>query len=440
MTVQIPGEAVKVGEALSGEHVTFASTCAQLESVLSGDARRQILEGLTGRGEFSKALLQLRRQMRAHVFRAGGRDIDLSALVRTIDLGTRADGFNVLHDWDGMAERFNDDIIPVDVLMFLNRKRGTGPVDPVSLAILLDYYFFYLLVVLSIRVWDEGDANQNLDQIDRLLEHLHGPGGSGQLFVGNAVTLMIIAFSSYQPEEWAYFQLLERARTLGRSHRTALAAAISTIMGCHLRFGFQATYGLDMGLMRADNSVDYAWLSFGLADLMEEYGRLTQDGVAGVERQRVAEAILNGLCCDVGSYFGERPPVMAPFQTDRARILELFREYGPGLEEDWKRHHPADHDYSPLAFRYNFPHNVLKGTVVDALLWGEPWPLTLNDLLTDEPLDRPEVRPRLMLARTLMRQARIAPSRIRGKLLPVIVYDVESGAETLAETLQAIRG
>ena len=37
------------------------------------------------------------------------------------------------------------------------------------------------------------------------------------------------------------------------------------------------------------------------------------------------------------------------------------------------------------SFSFNFSHNIVKGIVVDALLWGEPCALTLNDLLTGIP-------------------------------------------------------
>ena len=35
--------------------------------------------------------------------------------------------------------------------------------DAAVLAILLDYYFMHVLALLSLSVWDEGDADANLD-------------------------------------------------------------------------------------------------------------------------------------------------------------------------------------------------------------------------------------------------------------------------------------
>ncbi len=59
------------------------------------------------------------------------------------------------------------DIIPIDVLDYVIARRGAEPLDPIVLAILLDYYFLHLLSLLSLRIWDEGDADANLDRLER---------------------------------------------------------------------------------------------------------------------------------------------------------------------------------------------------------------------------------------------------------------------------------
>ena len=80
--------------------------------------------------------------------------------------------------------------------------------------------------------------------------------------------------------------------------------------------------------------------------------------------------------------------------------------------------------YSPLSFFFNFSHNVMKGQIVDSLLWSLSWPVGLNDLLTSEPrLEEDPERSRVQLARTLTAYARTNPHKIRGRLMPVIVYD-----------------
>jgi hypothetical protein len=129
---------------------------------------------------------------------------------------------------------------------------------------------------------------------------------------------------------------------------------------------------------------------------------------------------------------------MAPFDSERLSIREHFGLAAGALIQEWQRFRPRAEEYSPLSVRFNFPHNVQKGALVDALLWSEPWPLTLNDLLTELAVPEREGRTRETLARTLMRQARAAPAPIRGQLLPVIVYDTQDGMVSFDETLEAL--
>jgi hypothetical protein len=107
------------------------------------------------------------------------------------------------------------------------------------------------------------------------------------------------------------------------------------------------------------------------------------------------------------------------------------------LIEEFEPYRPSDSAYSPLSFFFNFSHNVLKGTVVDALLQGRAWPLSLNDLLTALP--REASAPKEALARTLMQYAQSAPDRIRGRLMPVIVYDPGAGRQAFGVTMRKIK-
>src|SRR5207244_2103012 len=80
-----------------------------------------------------------------------------------------------------------------------------------ALALLLDYYLLYVLALLLMRAWDEGDVNGNLDRITELLHALQGPGGSGRRFVDDAAGLLFVAVSHYEPDDHAYHRLLDRA-------------------------------------------------------------------------------------------------------------------------------------------------------------------------------------------------------------------------------------
>jgi hypothetical protein len=189
-------------------------------------------------------------------------------------------------------------------------------------------------------------------------------------------------------------------------------------MGCHLRFGFEATYARDIAVMRRDNVADYPWLAFALDELLEEYARRPDP--------RTAEGILNGLSPDAFA-FTRKPGLAARFLEHRDALLAVFE----GLR-------PHEDTYSPLSLFFNFSHNIVKGTLVDALVTGEPWDVTLNDLLTALPLEEPG-GPRQSLAVQLMAYARTHPDRIRGRLTPVIVYDPQAGRQAFGLTLRKLR-
>jgi hypothetical protein len=77
--------------------------------------------------------------------------------------------------------------------------------------------------------------------------------------------------------------------------------------------------------------------------------------------------------------------------------------------------------------------------VVDALLRGRAWPLTFDDMLTAWSRDEAEVNVKRELAVTLMGYARAHPDTIRGRPMPVIVYDPSTGRDAFAVTMRKIR-
>src|SRR5688572_12697659 len=149
--------------------ISFEQACALIGGALQGPVRREIVAGLSGK-TLGASLLALRDAMRANRFRAVGQQIFLDRVITSFDGRTRADGFHILHDWDGVSQQSNPDIIPVDVLHFLADQRGADQAGDTELAILLDYYFMHVLSLLTMRVWDDGDPNENFARIDTLLE------------------------------------------------------------------------------------------------------------------------------------------------------------------------------------------------------------------------------------------------------------------------------
>lgn len=417
--------------------MTFSDACALVEALLTGTAREAIVADLSRSQECRQALIRLRDSMRSNTWRAGGRTIGLGRVVKEYDAATRGDGFHALHDWDGKADTVLEDTIPVDVLHYLMAHRGADPPNRAAIFILLDYYFVHVLALLSLRIWDEGDADANLERLNALLRELQGSAGSGQRFVDDAETLILIATSHFEIVEQGYDKLLARVGRLNRSHRTNVALGHAVSMGSHLRFGFEATYGRDTVVMRDDNAADYPWLCFALVTAMREYVRRREQGGDDIHRERAVEAILSGLSADPRAFIGKAPASLSASEAGRAEFAELFHAYRDDLMHEFERHRPTEDSYSPLSFFFNFSHNILKGTIVDALLRRKPWDLSFNDLLTGVP--REDGEPKAELARTLMGYARANPDRIRGRLTPVVVYDPATGREAFTAAMRKMK-
>ena len=400
----------------------FDRACDLLETALTGDERRRVVAGLCARRPPSSALARVANALGTNLRELDSRYAALDGLVSHLDARTRREGFHVLHDWDGKAGRVNPQTIAVDVAAFAVDRRGDEPGHEIAAAILVDYHYLNLLGLLSLRVWDEGDPNANLDRVAVLLAALQA-NGSGHRFASRAATLLLIATAHYEPDESGYDALLERVRVLDRRHRLPLAIDHAVAMGCHLRFGFEASYGRDVGVMRADNAADYPWLHFALNTLLDEY-------FAGDDA--IAEAVINGLCPDPSSLLSSH------------EFVERLRPHRAALVQAFERFRPDGNAYSPLAFFFNFSHNVVKGLVVDAVLRSRPWSVALNDLLTSRPHERGSHDDgarwnRVDAATTLMDYARRNPARIRGRLTPAIVYDPATGRHAFGATMRRLR-
>jgi hypothetical protein len=417
----------------------FADVCDTVEHALSSPFRGEVVRQLSLSRTLGAALARLREALRADVWNFGDARLTLAVPVREYDRRTREDGFHALHDWDGVASHVNPDTITVDVLDYVAAQRGGDGFDTVVPAVLIDYYFMHVLSLLTLRAWDEGDADANFDRVETLLQLLQGPGGSGQRFAADAETLLLIATAHYEREEWGYGRLLSRTRTLNRKHRACVALGHGVAMGCHLRFGFEATYGRDTSLMRNDNVADYPWLCFSLATLMDEFQALGEGREAVLPQSALVESMLSGMTADPRAFLGTGPASLAAHEVERGRFREQFLSHQPTLLQAFERFQPSPDAYSPLSFFFNFSHNVVKGQVVDSLVWSLPWPVGLSDLFTSEVRDETPERSRETLARTLTAYARTNPHKIRGRLMPVIVYDPEAGYRAFRLTLRRLR-
>lgn len=412
----------------------FNRACDLIEAALAGDARRRVVAALCDDAPSpSRALTRVAGALATNLRALDPRSAALDGVIAELDAATRRDGFHVLHDWDGKAGRVNPRTIAVDVAAFAVERRGDETQHEIAAAILLDYHYLHLLALLSLRAWDEGSPDANFDRLGALLAALQ-QHGSGHRFAARAETLLLIATAHYEPDERGYRTLLDRVRGLDARHRLQIAIDHAVAMGSHLRFGFEASYGRDIGVMRADNVADYPWLHFSLDTLL--------DADTGAD-DRIAEALINGLCPDPSSLLADAA-FADRFGARRAELVERFERFRPG-----------EAHYSPLAFFFNFSHNVVKGLVVDAVLRARPWRVSLNDLFTSLPPAQElppdqELPPeggshvasgvsRKDAATTLMAYARHHPDRIGGRLTPVIVYDPATGRQLFGATMRQLR-
>lgn len=419
----------------------FDTACEIVEEALQGVTRQEIVTTASNQKTLGGALHQLRIGFQSNTLQAGSQQIFLRKFVGSYDRLNRQEGLHVLHDWDGVSDKVNKNTIPVDVLDYLIDKRGSDHLDRAVLEILVDYYFLHLLALLSLRIWDSDDPDDNLNRLDQLLNILQGDNGSGQLFAKNAGTLILIATSHYEIEEHGYGTLLEKVRNLNRNNRNDIALSHAACIGGHLRFGFEASYIRDIVLMRNDNTADYPWLCFALSTLMAEYTRLHNLKICNRQRETIVEGLLNGLSPDARAFMGDQPPdSLLSCETERNLFRRHFHDHKNSLLEEAEQHRPRDDDYSPLSLFFNFSQNILKGSVIDALLRGKIWNLTLNDLLTGIPDGSTKNILRKDLAVTLMGYARRNPNRIRERMMPAIVYDPKAGHRAFTITIRKLGG
>ena len=175
--------------------------------------------------------------------------------------------------------------------------------------------------------------------------------------------------------------LLARVRTLNRAHRARSRSATPSSMGSHLRFGFEATYGRDTVVMRDDNVADYPWLCFALVTVMQEYERRRQ---AQASTRRPTDRAADRS--DPQRVDGRRARVHRPAAARRCQPHEADAAAFASAVHGRIARSARGVRALPARRRRVFAAGVLlqllaqrlKGTVVDALLWGEPWDVSFE--------------------------------------------------------------
>ena len=428
--------------------VTWEAACRLLEEALRGPLRQDFLtDSMKGR-DFAGALKRLRSAMRNHLFKTPATTVDLGDVVRTLDQRSQQEGFHVLKEWDQVAAQLSQEDVPILMLDYFAMMSSAAHQNRKSLAVLLDYYFLYVLALVVLRGWDEGDPNQNLDRVNGLLRDLQGPGGSGQRFIEDAATLLFVATSNFQPDETAYPRLLERVWTLDESHRVQVAKAGGPVLGTHLRWALTAIYERDLVRMRDDNAIDYPWLFFSVVILLREYARLR--GVAGngaqtstveeAERSRVTDALLNALSADPWAFVETPPPSLERYVDERAELRRLLTEHMDALLKDLEAHSPSDGRYSPISLQFNFPHNAVVSIVALALLATLPLPnLPFDALLYAPPRGSELERDTEMLAKAVTGYAAAHPEQRGDRRVLIVAYNPPLGLRSYTRTISALK-
>src|SRR4051794_31577672 len=117
--------------------MAFADLCNLMAPVLSGPARRDIIDAAARAPKLSDALGALGASIAADTFHSNAGPINLARLMNHYDTLSRAEGFNVLHDWDAAALRIKDTTIPIDVVRYVATLRQNDATDRRVLAIAL---------------------------------------------------------------------------------------------------------------------------------------------------------------------------------------------------------------------------------------------------------------------------------------------------------------
>lgn len=471
---------------------TFHELVERLEALLTGDARQEVVaaclkrrgapRGASGRCADS-ALSLLRREFARDSLPGPHGGQGLSGLIAELERQTQADGFHILRDWDGRARRFVSDPVSVAMLDFAARMHSATAADPRaqqyaaeagiagpeisrSLALLVDHFVLFVIALLVMRAWDGDQPEADLACIQRLIDELQGPDGSGHRFVAGPESLMWIAVSNYHPDDDAYNRLLDKVRGLDATWQLRFATNGAHVLGTHLRWGLEAYYKRDFDLLRRDNVADYPWLLYSVSTVMARYDELVAGGAGAASRgaesssaapealDSLALALLNGLTADPPGLTFEVPPALEPHAEERATFVERFSAHRAELLERFAQFRPDESQYSPVAFHFNFPHNAMKAALAMRLAG-----ISVPDLPLDALFEAPAAHPAeglaglgptgeagaggrdgliLRYAQALDAYSRANPETIRDRRVMVLAYNVAAGlrmyrAATLAE-------
>ncbi len=415
--------------------LTFVEALELAATLMRGGARRTAVDALVADG----GLPALRRAMQTHAFPGANGTVSLRRLVDSLDARTRREGLHVLHGWDFTRQRRPDDIAPVLLLDYCDRVGVSAERQREAVATLLDEYCTAILALLTVRAWDEGNADDNLKAIDALIQDVNGQGGSGHSVVDDAGTLLILAVAYYHPEESAYDDLLAKVWTLAPAQALRVALPGASVLASHLRWGLRFMYRRDLGRMRDDNVVDYPWVLFSLLTIAEAIDRSVQAGETAVTRAPLVAGLLDGLTADARAFLGRAPAFLAPLERRHAELRAILLRHRELLLTEWAAFAPERGTFSPLSLGCNFLSNAAVAAAVGAATAGISHP-TLNALMCDPRAAATAGNPDgELFARRLMEFSTADGGRLGAGGAPLIVYDPLDGVHHYNDVVRVLR-
>ena len=192
--------------------------------------------------------------------------------------------------------------------------------------------------------------------------------------------------------------------------------------------------------MRDDNGVDYTWLCFSLSTLIDAWLEARAAHAAEAEAA-IAETIANGLSTDAGAFLDARTPsVLAGCDVERRGFRERVGDHVTALTDAFAPYRPRRRRLQSARAVLQLLSERAQGRRRRRVALGRS-PTNFTERSVHEPAARSDSDQRkLRLLHTLMGFARANPDRIRGRLMPVIVYDVVAGRRAFGAMTRAIQG
>jgi hypothetical protein len=266
---------------------------------------------------------------------------------------------------------------------------------------LFNLYVIRCLVLLSMRVWDDGHTGSpsstvkdRLSQVQNLLDQLWKTTPSDQpVLVRDARWLIPVAQSPTTDELAGYFKVAEQiAETFSEEDRIEIHKAGVRMAGGHLRsqlrhVSTQKSTSIDENNLvlstRRSNALDISLLIQSLVPLLEAYEHAGQSG-DDQNRLELADAICQGISPDP-ELFLNRLDLLGPYSmiehlfitTDRdgcvvfspmgRRHVQLLQDYearirrlSKSLYDDCQQFRPVVGAYSPYGVLYGYSSNIVE--------------------------------------------------------------------------------